>query len=150
MITIALCLLLLISYCSILYMESMCSSETSDSLRTTRRQNPESSIRQCIVLFRSRYGYGLNGLGSIPGRSKRFSSLQRPDRLWGPPSFLWKISPGVKRPGCEAHHLVPRSRRVELYLHSPMSSWLSAVFCCLLVDYIPLKTKAKLSQCLTN
>jgi hypothetical protein len=34
-------------------------------------------------------GYGLDGRGSIPGRSKRhFSSPQRPDRLWGPPSLL--------------------------------------------------------------
>jgi hypothetical protein len=34
-------------------------------------------------------GYGLDGRGSIPGRGKRlFSTPQRPDRLWGPPSLL--------------------------------------------------------------
>jgi hypothetical protein len=33
-------------------------------------------------------GYGLDGRGSIPGKGKIFSSAQRPDRLWGPPSPL--------------------------------------------------------------
>jgi hypothetical protein len=34
-------------------------------------------------------GYGLDGLGSIPGRSKRdFFTPQRPDRLWAPPNLL--------------------------------------------------------------
>jgi hypothetical protein len=34
----------------------------------------------------SRYS---DGLGSVPGRDKRFlSSPQRPDRLWGPPTLL--------------------------------------------------------------
>jgi hypothetical protein len=33
-------------------------------------------------------GYRQDGRGSIPGRDKReFSSPQRPDRLWGPPSL---------------------------------------------------------------
>jgi hypothetical protein len=33
--------------------------------------------------------YRLHGRGSIPGRAKRlFSSPQRSDRLWGPPSLL--------------------------------------------------------------
>jgi hypothetical protein len=30
----------------------------------------------------------LEGQGSIPGRGKIFSSPQRPDRLWSPPSLL--------------------------------------------------------------
>jgi hypothetical protein len=35
-------------------------------------------------------GYGLDGLGSIPGRGKIFfSSPQDPDRIWGPPSLLF-------------------------------------------------------------
>jgi hypothetical protein len=34
-------------------------------------------------------GYGLDGRGSIPGKSKIFvSTPQRLDRLWDPPSFL--------------------------------------------------------------
>jgi hypothetical protein len=34
-------------------------------------------------------GYGLDGQGSIPGRGKKFfSTLQRPDWLWCPPSLL--------------------------------------------------------------
>jgi hypothetical protein len=34
-------------------------------------------------------GYGLDSWGSIPSKGKRFFSiLQRPDRLWNPPSFL--------------------------------------------------------------
>jgi hypothetical protein len=34
-------------------------------------------------------GYGLGGHVSSPGRSKRFfSTPQRPDWLWGPPSLL--------------------------------------------------------------
>jgi hypothetical protein len=32
--------------------------------------------------------YGLDGPGSIPGRARFFSSAQRRDRLWGPPSLL--------------------------------------------------------------
>jgi hypothetical protein len=37
-------------------------------------------------------GYEMNGRDSIPGRGINFSILQsspRPDRLWGPPSFLF-------------------------------------------------------------
>jgi hypothetical protein len=32
--------------------------------------------------------YGLDGLGSIPGSPRLFSSSHRPHRLWGPPSLL--------------------------------------------------------------
>jgi hypothetical protein len=72
-------------------------------------------------------GYWLDGLGSIPGSARFFSSSQRPDRLWGPPNFLYNGYRGhspreVKRQGREADHslLVPRSIKVELYLHSPI------------------------------
>jgi hypothetical protein len=64
-------------------------------------------------------GYGLmNGRGSIPGRGKRFlSSLQRPDRLWGPPSLLSngyrRLSPGIKRPRREADRSPPSSAQVK-------------------------------------
>jgi hypothetical protein len=33
-------------------------------------------------------GYGLDGPGLIPGSVKYFSSPDRPDRLWDPPSLL--------------------------------------------------------------
>jgi hypothetical protein len=42
-------------------------------------------------------GYGMDGQGSIPGRSKRyFSSPQGSDRLWNPPRL---VSPGIKVAG---------------------------------------------------
>jgi hypothetical protein len=64
-------------------------------------------------------GVSLGGRGSIPDRRKGlFSSPQRPDRLWGPPSLLSSGYRGLKQPG---------PRMVELYLHSPyvsMAWWL--------------------------
>jgi hypothetical protein len=51
--------------------------------------------------------------GSIPGRrSEFFSSLLRPDWLWGPPSLVSNGYQGaltlrVKRPGLEADHSPP-------------------------------------------
>jgi hypothetical protein len=72
-------------------------------------------------------GYWLDGRGSIPGTAKSFvSTAQCPDRLWGPPiSYAMRTggsSQGLKWPVREAYHLhlVPRSRLVELYLHSLM------------------------------
>jgi hypothetical protein len=67
----------------------------------------------------------LDILGSIADRGKSyFSSVERSDRLWGPPSLL---SDGYRGgfPGREENlathlHLAPRSRMVELYHHSPM------------------------------
>jgi hypothetical protein len=51
-------------------------------------------------------GYGLNGLGSVPGRARFFSSAQHPDLLWGPtcpyPMGTRAPSLGVKWPGHEA------------------------------------------------
>jgi hypothetical protein len=51
----------------------------------------------------------LDGWGSLPSSIKRFSSTpQRPDRLWGPPSFLSRwyrdLSPAIKRAAHEAAH----------------------------------------------
>jgi hypothetical protein len=62
-------------------------------------------------------GYMLEGRRSMPGRGKRFlSNPQRPDRLWGP--FLSLQCGGSVK--LTTHlHLVPRSRMVKLYFHSP-------------------------------
>jgi hypothetical protein len=72
-------------------------------------------------------GYGLDGPGAVPGGARFFSSPQCPDQLWGPPNLLlngylelfpWgKISRDMKLI-TRLHH-VPRSRKVELYPHSP-------------------------------
>jgi hypothetical protein len=68
-------------------------------------------------------GYRLDGQGSIPGRGERcFSTLWRPDWLWGPPSFLSKRYQGQSG-RWEADHSPPsnaKDRIVELYLHSPI------------------------------
>jgi hypothetical protein len=58
--------------------------------------------------YLSRYGYGLDGPRSIPGRGRFFSSPQRPGCL-GPtqPHIQWvpgALSPRAKRPGREADH----------------------------------------------
>jgi hypothetical protein len=63
---------------------------------------------------------------SISRFAKRYEQLcaisqvtpQRPDRLWGPPrllsnGYVGAISPGVKRPWREAHHLTPPSAEVK-------------------------------------
>jgi hypothetical protein len=59
-------------------------------------------------------GYGLDGLGWIPGRSKRFfSSPQRPDRFWCPPSLLFSGYRGALFTGREADHAFPSSAEVK-------------------------------------
>jgi hypothetical protein len=41
-------------------------------------------------------GYGLGGWSSIPGRGKGFfSTSQRSDRVWGPPSLLYNAYQGL-------------------------------------------------------
>jgi TM2 domain-containing membrane protein YozV len=75
-------------------------------------------------------GYGLEGWGWIPGRGKKYlSSLQRPDRLWGPTS-QWvpgTHSPRVKRPVLEADHAPSSSAEVKnggaILPHSHTFSW---------------------------
>jgi hypothetical protein len=74
---------------------------------------------------------------SIPGKGERyFSSPRRPDRLLGPSSLVQWV-PGVlssrysgRSVKIMTHHLMPRLRVVELYLHSPI-----------LFNYVELKTK---------
>jgi hypothetical protein len=62
--------------------------------------------------------YGMGGLDSIPNSAEFFSSPQRPDRQWGPPSLLsngyrWLFSRWLKRPGCEADHSPPSRAEVK-------------------------------------
>jgi hypothetical protein len=68
--------------------------------------------------------------GSTPGNARIFSSPQRPDWLWGPPSFLlhgYRGLPGIKRQGCEADHLHLSNAEVKNGGFIPplpyMSSW---------------------------
>jgi hypothetical protein len=65
-------------------------------------------------------GYGLDDWGvgfRVPVRSRIFSSLNRPDRLWCPPNlssgYMGAVSPGIKRPGSEADHPPPASAEVK-------------------------------------
>jgi hypothetical protein len=73
--------------------------------------------------------YGLDGRGSIPEKSKifLFSTASKPALGPTQPPIQWL--PGVSSPGREIgrgvkltthFHLVPRSRMLELYLHSPI------------------------------
>lgn len=90
-------------------------------LQTTRRHVLENSIihtHRCesltvIIATRLRTGQR-RSRGSISGKGKEFFSFPYgPDGLWGPPSRVVKLT---------AHfHLLPRSRIVELDLHSPTS-----------------------------
>jgi hypothetical protein len=62
--------------------------------------------------------YRLEGPGLIPGSARFFFSLQRPDRLWGPPSLLSNgyqglLLRGAKRQGREADHSPPSSAEVK-------------------------------------
>jgi hypothetical protein len=77
----------------------------------------------------------LDGSGSIPGRARLFSSLQRPDQHWGLHSLLscgyWgALSPGVKRQRREVYHSPPSNAVVKkggaIPLLPHMSSWDSA------------------------
>jgi hypothetical protein len=65
-------------------------------------------------------GYGLDNLGSIPARSKRFfSTPHRIGRLWGPSSLLCNGYQGIKRLRHEADQSPPSTEEVKLDLHSP-------------------------------
>jgi hypothetical protein len=58
--------------------------------------------------------YGAGRADSIPGSGKIFfSTPQRPDPLWGPPSLLSNGYRGVKQQGREADHSPPSSAEVK-------------------------------------
>jgi hypothetical protein len=62
-------------------------------------------------------GYGLNGRGSVPGRSNKFfSSWQRPRRLWGPTSLLSMGAVGCL-PGGKAAWCLINEAQGQLYLY---------------------------------
>jgi hypothetical protein len=63
-------------------------------------------------------GNGLDGPGAVPGSARFFSSPQRSDRHWGPPNLQSNGYRGIFPGGGVKLHLVPSSRKVELYLHS--------------------------------
>jgi hypothetical protein len=71
-------------------------------------------------------GYGLDGQGPTPGRGKIFLFIvSRPASRTTQPSIQWVpglISPGSSGRGVKLItnlHLVPRSRMMEVYIHSP-------------------------------
>jgi hypothetical protein len=85
------------------------------------------------LLYVSRYNDGLrlDGSGSIPDSARFYSSPQRPDRHWGPPSLL---SNGHRSslPGCKTAtphlYLVPC---FKMRLRVMLSKWTSLIFCIL-------------------
>jgi hypothetical protein len=63
-------------------------------------------------------GNGLDVPGSIPDSARFFSSPQRPDRLWGPPSLVfsgyWESFPlDIRRQGRKPGHSPPSSAEVK-------------------------------------
>jgi hypothetical protein len=92
----------------------------------------------------SRYTRDQDGRGSI------LSSPQRPDRFWSPPGLLSNghRGGGDKVDGARGwHHLLPKSRMVEQYLHSSIRFM---VWCLINYAYgqlyIPNITKLKFTQ----
>jgi hypothetical protein len=87
----------------------------------------------CETVLRAT-GYGLDGPSSIPGRAK-ISLLHSVQTCFGAHTASYPMDTEGEFPGglsgrgvkLTAHlHLVPRSRMVELHLHSSMSSWRGA------------------------
>jgi hypothetical protein len=67
--------------------------------------------------------YGLDGRGSIPGNANLSFTSSRPVLGSTQLSIQRVVGGGLKRPGRKLNtylHLAPRSRMVELYLHSPI------------------------------
>jgi hypothetical protein len=79
--------------------------------------------------------YGLDDQGvaiRVLVGSRIFSSPRHPDRLWGPPNLLSNgvpgaLSPGVKRPGCEADHSPTAGAEVKkMWIYRSTPPWHSA------------------------
>jgi hypothetical protein len=81
-------------------------------------------------------GYGLHDWGvgvRVPIGWRIFSFPRRPDRLWGPRSFLSNgyqelFPPGVKRPGREAEHSRPTTAEVKkmwIYTSTPPCAFMA-------------------------
>jgi hypothetical protein len=66
--------------------------EANHSLPSRASPLHQSPVQRHVLMFSSgylsRYSYGLDGPGSIPGSVRFFSLPQRQDRVWGPPSLL--------------------------------------------------------------
>jgi hypothetical protein len=83
--------------------------------------SPRSKETDCLTGSRDSVagiatGYGLDDLGvgvRVPVGSRIFSSPQRPDRLWGPPSLLYNGHRGFFSRGSSG-------RGVGLYIQSPI------------------------------
>jgi hypothetical protein len=104
---------------------------TEENHREPQSGLPVSPTEIRIVrLITQSAGYGLDGPGSIPGSARVFSSPQRADRPWAPPSLLSNGYRGIKRQGREADHLPPSSAEVKKGGTIPplhhTSSWHSA------------------------
>jgi hypothetical protein len=74
-------------------------------------------------------GYVLDNGGvevPVPVGLRIFSSLRRPDRLWGPPSLL---STGVKRPGNEADHSPTSAEVKKLWIYTSTPPYAFMALC---------------------
>jgi hypothetical protein len=68
----------------------------------------------CLVGIAAGYRLGSRGVGvRIPVGIRFSSSPHRPHQLWGPPSLICNVSPGVKRMGREVDHSPPTSAEVK-------------------------------------
>jgi hypothetical protein len=70
--------------------------------------------RDSVVGITTSYGMTDRRVGvRVPVGSRIFTSLRRPDRLWGPPSLSNGYRGLVKRSGREFDHLPPTSAEVK-------------------------------------
>jgi hypothetical protein len=84
------------------------------------------AIRDSVVGIATSYGLDDQEVGvRVPVGSRIFSSLRRPDRLWGSLNLLSNgvpgaLSPGVKLPGREADHSLATSSEVKkMWIYTP-------------------------------
>jgi hypothetical protein len=88
-----------------------------------------SDSRDSVVGIATGYGLDDRGVGvRVPVRSRIFSSPRHPERFWGPPNLISNGYRGLfprrengRGVRLTIHlQLVPRSRKCELYIHSPI------------------------------